>query len=747
MSFARRMMGKPGKKNKREDKSADINNPGEEVEKTDSRGSFLESIGELAESAKQKNLPGGSVEENSLDEISIEDYPEAEASELTEKKIEELNSIIRKIEKTESGSQEIKLKGNYKIKYTRELNKSQLEAVVNIDGPVLVIAGAGSGKTRVIVHRVAFMLENGVFPNNILLLTFTRKAAGEMLGRVEELLKDKSAERVFGGTFHSFSNYILRKYANLLNISSNFNIIDSEDSADTIDLIKSELKFVKKEKAFPKKKRIYSIISSARNRNLTIREVIEREFSGLIEYTEALEMISQGYEKYKKICNLFDYDDLMEVLRDSLRENPVFRNKIQKEYNYIMVDEYQDTNVVQKEIVEMMAESHRNVLVVGDDAQSIYSFRGANYENILRFPQKYPECRVIKIEENYRSNQKILDFTNEIIRNSRIGYKKKLYSRIKKNTIPVVRKFYDQQMEADFIVTRIMEYREKGIPLNQVTVLVRAFWHARYIEVELNRRSIPYIAVGGLAFSERKHVKDIISYLRIIQNPYDAVAWHRILKYIPGVGLVTARKIIQKINSEGELSMNSFEKYKFAGGLRDLINMLNKAGKPEIPISHKIEIIKEYYAPILQSMELDAGIRLLDIDVLIDLGGNFESLDKFLTDFALDPPSRRFGNRSTPLIDESEDKPLTVSTIHSAKGLEWYGVFIPHALDGLLPSVRALKNLEELEEERRLFYVACSRAKEELMITMPSFVSTYNGFLSYPSRFIIEMNKEMFHYE
>jgi DNA helicase-2/ATP-dependent DNA helicase PcrA len=713
-----------------------------------SSDTFLESIGELALRQREKLTSYNEHPGTDLSTISLRDFPEIDTTEQTAKKIEELKSIIKSIEgKSSSGSAEIKLTKTYKINYRNDLNPTQLEAVTTIDGPILVIAGAGSGKTRVIVHRVAFMLENDIDPSEILLLTFTRKAASEMIGRVQGLLNNNKAQKVFGGTFHSFSNFILRKNANYLGIPSNFTIIDSEDSADTIDLIKTELKIEKKDKAFPKKNRLQEIFSSARNRNLTIRQVIQNEFSGLLEFIEQIELINMGYEKYKKICRIFDYDDLMEVLRDSLRDNPGFRRKLNNEFRYIMVDEYQDTNVVQKEIVEFLSEVSGNILVVGDDAQSIYSFRGANYENILRFPQKYPFCKVIKIEQNYRSNQKILDFTNDIIGNARIGYKKQLFSRILYDNLPVVRKFYDQQLEAEFIVDKIIEYREKGIALNQIAVLVRAFWHARYIEIELNRRSIPYIAVGGLAFNERKHVKDIISYLRILQNPYDAVAWHRVLKYIPGVGLQTARKIIEKIIADNGLVSDSFEKTKFAVGLSRLTQMINKASDDKIIIPRKIEIIREYYLPILKATESDYPIRLLDINVLIDLSSRYDTLDKFLTDFALDPPSKNFGNKTTPLIDESEDKPLTISTIHSAKGLEWFSVIIPHALDGLIPSVRALNNIEELEEERRLFYVACSRAKQELIITMPSFVSTYNAFLSYPSRFLVEINKEKFYYK
>ena len=723
--------------------SSDSGSSGDNI----SNDSFLSFIEGLALRNKNDSSEVYGRHGTDLTNISISDYTEAETTESTIRKLDELKSIIRTIEDKPANQAEIRIEKPYKIDYAKELNKAQLEAVAAINGPVLVIAGAGSGKTRVIVHRVAFMIENGINPGDILLLTFTRKAANEMLGRVQQLLEDNAARKVFGGTFHAFSNYILRKYSNVLGIPNNFTIIDEEDSADTIDLIRSGLKIEKREKAFPRKNRIQEILSSARNRNLTIRNVIESEFSGLKEFIGHIEMISQGYQKYKKLSRIFDYDDLMDVLRDSLRDNLTFRKRLQSEYRYIMVDEYQDTNVIQKEIVEYLAGDWRNVLVVGDDSQSIYSFRGANYENILRFPQKYPECRIIKIEENYRSNQKILDFTNDIILNAKIGYKKRLYSRIINDTLPEVRKFYDQEAEAEFVADRILEYREKGIALNHIAILVRAFWHARYIEAELNKRSIPYVAVGGLRFNERKHVKDVISYLRLVLNPYDAVAWHRVLKYIPGVGFVTASKIIETIISERGMDKDTFGKTRFAEELKRLFVMLDKARDSKISIPQKIEIIRNYYAPLLQTMEYDYQVRLLDINVLVDLSSKYDSVEKFLTDFALDPPSRNFGTKTVPLIDETEDKPLTISTIHSAKGLEWYGVIIPHALDGLIPSVRSLNNIEELEEERRLFYVACSRAKQDLLITMPSYVTNYNAFLSYPSRFLAEISRNKFHYQ
>jgi len=422
---------------------SEFENDGSDLQGSDSSNdkgqddSFLDSVAKLAIRQKSnfpESFPGKSSD---LPDISIGDYSEIETSDKTSKKIDELKSIISSIESRPSATPEIRLDKSYKIDYRNMLNIQQLDAVTTINGPVLVIAGAGSGKTRVIVHRVAFMIENGINPDDILLLTFTRKAAGEMLGRVQQLLNDNTAQKVFGGTFHAFSNYILRKYANMLNIPASFTIIDEEDSADTIDLIRSELKIEKTDKAFPRKNRIQEIISSARNRNLTIRNIIEDEFTGLKEFIDQIELINQGYEKYKKICKIFDYDDLMDVLRNSLRDNTSFRRRLHNEYKYIMVDEYQDTNIIQKEIVDYLSEGSRNVLVVGDDSQSIYSFRGANYENILRFPQKYHDCKVIKIEENYRSNQKILDFTNDIILNAKIGYKKRLYSKILSEGFPL----------------------------------------------------------------------------------------------------------------------------------------------------------------------------------------------------------------------------------------------------------------------------------------------------------------------
>lgn len=689
--------------------------------------------------------PQTGIEEfEDIQSIEWSEYPELELSPDLDKKISELQVIANSIERKNVDPVTIpdQHSGKLKVNYLTELNPAQLAAVFTTEKPVLVIAGAGSGKTRVIVHRVSWLIEKGIDAQSILLLTFTRKASREMLERVETLLQDNRVGNVTGGTFHSFAAFILRKYANMLNMPPNFTIIDSSDSEDIIDLIRTELKFNTKDKKFPRKSRIYDIISYSRNKNTSISSIVHEQYSGLIDFISDIELIYSGYSKYKTLSKILDFDDLMEVLRDALRDNIRFRENLQNHYQYVMVDEFQDTNIVQKEIVDFISEKHRRIMVVGDDSQSIYAFRGANYENILRFPETYPECVVVKIEENYRSNQKILDFTNSIIDNSKIGYKKRLFTKNLRQSIPVIKRVYGQEEEAVFIVDRIMELAEQNIPLNEIAVLNRADWHNRYIQAEMSKRGIPYVVVGGFRFNERMHIKDIISYLRITYNPADAVAWHRILKYIGGVGQVTAGSVINDFrNSDDPFSFETFKQRKFYSELLMLGKMLAKASQPEYTLTQKIEVIKDYYAPILKAREDDYYIRMQDVEVLIDLSRKYKDLDKFLSDFALDPPSKRVADQSKPLIDEGEENgKVTISTVHSAKGLEWFAVFIPHALEGMFPSNRAT-DIEEMEEERRLFYVACSRAKEELYITFPRSIYSYDAFFHLPSRFLVEIDK------
>jgi DNA helicase II / ATP-dependent DNA helicase PcrA len=683
--------------------------------------------------------------DDTLEALTIEDYDPVETSDETDDKIKELQKLTRQIENNTSidyeshYNKEIK---EYKINYRKELNPNQYYAVSSIDKPLLVIAGAGSGKTRTIVYRVGYLLENDVDPAQILLLTFTRKAASEMINRTVQLLGNNQAERIIGGTFHSFANYTIRKYANLIGVQPQFSIIDTIDSQDIIALIRDEL-IKKRDRAFPKKKRLQEIISKAKNCVISIEEVIEREFSGLIDFQKEIELIADTYEQYKKANYLLDYDDLLVVMANALKSNPRFKELLQRTFRYVMVDEYQDTNIYQKEIVVAIAEKHRRIMVVGDDSQSIYSFRGANFENILQFPAAFPDGSVVKIEQNYRSNQKILDFTNSIISNAKLGYRKVLFSENLANTQPVFKKFYDQESEAEFIVDRILELREQNIPLYEMAILVRAAFHGNYVQAELLKRNIPYVVVGGIKFTERRHIRDMISFLRIIVNPYDAAAWHRILKLLPGIGEVSARSIIKLIRAnDGNLQVDQFKTKRYFDVLEQLQMAILRASEPDVSVTAQIEILRAYYVPILKLIEDDFESRNLDIDVLHSLSGQYDDLGKFLSDFALDPPSNQFQDSATPLITEDEEKPVTISTIHSAKGLEWHTVFIPHLIDGLFPSSRALKSVADMEEERRLFYVASTRAKEKLYLSMPSYFSSWDKIFTKPSRFLVEIDKK-----
>lgn len=706
------------------------------------RGSLLDALISLVVPKNEAAVPQKTAD--TLDAISPDAYPELPVPTGIERKIRELQKITSGIAQREVDPDS--LKGldfsKNRVNYARMLNEAQLAAAVTTERPVLVIAGAGSGKTRVIVHRVSYLIEKGVDPQSILLLTFTRKAAHEMLERVETLLHDKSVGKVTGGTFHSFASFVLRKYANIIGLSSNFTIVDTSDSEDIIDLIRTELKFSTKDRKFPKKSRIHDIISYSRNKNTTIRAIIEKQYSGLVDFTDDIELIASAYARYKQAGSMLDFDDLMDVLNTSLRENAKFREILQNAYGYIMVDEFQDTNAVQNEIVHQLAAKHRRIMVVGDDSQSIYAFRGADYENILRFPQVYPDCAVIKIEENYRSNRHVLDFTNCIIGNAKIGFRKRLYTKNENRRVPVLQRVFGQDDEAVFIADRIMDLAEQGIPLDQIAVLNRADWHNRYIQAELSKRGIPYVVVGGFKFSERMHVRDIVACLRLTFNPVDAVSWHRVLKYIGGIGHITATGLIQSIQgSEDRFSFESFRSRKFFAELSELGAMLAQASRPEFTLTQKIELIRDWYAPLLKAREEDYLQRMQDVEVLVDLSKKYDALDTFLSDFALDPPSKRIADQTAPLIDEGEDKgKVTVSTVHSAKGLEWYAVFIPHALDGMFPSNRA-SDIEEMEEERRLFYVACSRAKEELYITFPRSVASFDAFFHLPSRFLVEIDR------
>lgn len=681
-----------------------------------------------------------------ISRYKLSDYNAVRTSDSDDERIKRLKRIISTIEKqTSKPTAPAKLPPNLKIDYQNALNQEQFWAATTLQGPVMALAGAGSGKTRTIIYRLSYMLEIGISPSAILLLTFTRKASQEMVHRAAALLANPNAGGIMATTYHGFANTVLRQYAPMIGLPANFTIMDAQDAEDLVDLIRNELKLNKQEKAFPKKERIAEIISKSRNCNTTIPLVIEREFKGLTDFVKDIELIAETYKRYKLANRTLDYDDLMDLLRDALRDCLPFRQALQDQYQYLMIDEFQDTNIVQKQIIDLLAHQSRNIMVVGDDMQSIYAFRGANFENILTFPDTYPDCKIIRLEQNYRSTQDILRFTNAIANSALLGYKKQMRSDLDAQFAPLVARFNDQNAEAEFIVDRILALRERGIPLNQIAVLYRSSFHGNYIQAELLKRNIPYVVVGGIKFVERRQVKDVLAFLRLALNPVDAVCWNRILKLIPGVGAVTTRKIIAAIqDNKGSIDFEQFQKNKFGTELQKLAIMLQFIMQPTVPLPTKIDAIKQYYTPILKLLEPDYELRLQDIDVLYDVACNYNELEKFLTDFALDPPSNKFQNQVRPLIDESEDKPLTLSTIHSSKGLEWFAVFVPHLLDGLFPSTRSMKNVEQFEEERRLFYVACTRTKHQLFLTMPSFVAQWDSYYTMPSRFLIEIDKKSY---
>ncbi len=686
-------------------------------------------------------------EETYLDTISLDLY---EWPSVTDYLLDKIRSIKTTTDNIDSRvKKKVKQKDDKKplrIDYSACLNEEQYLAVISINSPLLVIAGAGSGKTRTLVYRVAYLLENGISPSEILLLTFTRKAAGEMLKRASELLDSSESENIRSGTFHSIANYLLRKYSNVLGISSAFTIVDTVDSADIIDLVRREMRFEKKSKAFPRKGSIQKIISKSRNTNRTIKRLCAGRKS-LEPFTKDIELIDDGFKKYKAANNLYDYDDLLDVLCKFLRENSAFRNIVQDTFRYIMVDEFQDTNIVQKEIVDLIAEKYRNIMIVGDDSQSVYSFRGANYENILKFPEVYKDCNVVKIEQNYRSNQGILNFSNDIIKNAAMGYKKRLVSNNNRLIKPRVQRFYNSEAEAEYIVSKIIDINSSGIPLEEIAVLYRSSVHGNNIQLELLKRSIPYVVFGGIRFNERRHIKDIISYLRIIQNPLDAVAWNRILNLIAGIGSVTAGKIIKHLKqSDSDFCIEGFSSNKFFGELSLLNDTFKKASHEDVEVEDKIAVLIEYYTDIIRKVDNDYEKRIHDVGILKDIAKKYTSLEKFLSDFALNPPSDKFQDNSVPIITKIKDKPLVLSTVHSSKGLEWDTVFIPSLLDGCFPQSRASIELETLEEERRLFYVACTRAKESLFLTMPSFSYLHDTLATLPSRFLLEVRRENFEY-
>ena len=636
-------------------------------------------------------------------------------------------------------------KTSFKIDYENELNPNQLEAVTALEGPILVIAGAGSGKTRTLVYRVARLVESGVPPDNILLLTFTRKAAQEMLRRAS-MMMDSRCERVRGGTFHAVANTLLRKYAHVIGYEPNFTILDRSDSEEVINILRNQLGLKGKSRRFPRKNTIAEIFSKANNKLEPISKVMEREYFHFFDDLKDLLVLQALYKRQKKSNQLMDYDDLLINLKNLLENHAEVRSAISQQFRYIMVDEYQDTNRLQADIIRLMADEHDNVMVVGDDSQSIYSFRGANFRNIMDFPHQFPGVRIIKLEENYRSTQPILNLTNVIIDNAKEKYTKHLFTRKVRGPRPVILSAENENYQSRFICQKVLELREEGVPINTIAVLCRAAFHTFDLEIELGRRNIPYVKYGGFKFIETAHVKDVLSHLRLLVNPRDSISWSRVLMLVEKIGPRTSHNIVEWIlnNRKGpEDLINYPEKGKFTGGIKALHALMITIAKKGLTISDQIGLICRYYEPILKNKYDDYPKRIKDLEHLQNITDRYQNLEHFLSDVALEPPNESVSG-VVPLTSDNER--LILSTIHSAKGLEWHTVFIIWALEGKFPSSYAFNSEEEMEEERRLMYVAATRAKKNLFITYP--INIYDRVtgetLSKPSRFVKELPSELF---
>jgi DNA helicase-2/ATP-dependent DNA helicase PcrA len=627
---------------------------------------------------------------------------------------------------------------SYQISYESELNESQYEAVIHRDGPILVIAGAGTGKTRTLTFRVARLIEDGVRPESILLLTFTRKAAEEMLSRASNIL-DFRCSQVNGGTFHAFANRLLRRFAARIQFKPGFSILDTADAQSVINTIREAWKLNSRDRSFPNKATIAAIISKSINKCKPISEIVSSEYSHFEHEINTLEKFKIAYQQKKREQQAMDYDDLLVYLRDLLKYNSDVSEKLSNQYQYIMVDEYQDTNIIQAEIVRYLACAHQNVMVVGDDAQSIYAFRGAHYKNIMSFPNQFKGTTIVKLEENYRSRQPILSLTNAIIEQAEESFRKSLFTKKKKGVLPRMIVLPDEQSQSRFIVEMIKKTSKKSkIQLKDMAVLFRSAYLSNHLEIQLKNHGIDYVKFGGLKFLEKLHVKDFLALLRILIYPNDEQSWRRVFLMMKNIGSKTAQKLTNHI-IEQQMGFHGLLHYKTRAKYAEQLDMLKsmlESIDQETDLIFIAQAVLHYYEPILERTVDNAPKRMAELKSITEMLDKFNSLEEFLVEMALDPPNSSKDDET--VLDQTDQTHLTLSTIHSAKGLEWRIVFIIWALDGRFPSYHSLGNSEALEEELRLMYVASTRAKEKLFITCPTNVydRRLNDFLDQPSTFI-----------
>lgn len=661
-------------------------------------------------------------------------------------------------------------------RYKSELNEEQFRVVTAQPKATLVVAGAGTGKTRAITYRVAYLIEQGVSPQRILLATFTNRASREMLRRVESLTGNQNVHRIWGGTFHRIANMMLRRHATSIGYDTNFSILDSEDARDLIALCIEDAVIDTKAKRFPKPEVLQNIISFANNTDLPIENVVAGKYPYFETLTMQIMRVDTIYQLRKRERNVMDYDDLLLNVKKLLIEKQAIADLYAEQFQHILVDEYQDTNRLQAEIIDLLAVKHRNVMVVGDDAQSIFAWRGAEFTNIYEFPKRYPEAELFKLETNYRSTPEILGVANVSISHNRRQFPKILHAvKRSKDWKPALVPCSDVEQQSAFVASRILELRDEGTSLEDVAVMYRSHYHSIELQLELSRRNIPYRIQSGVRFFEQAHIKDLVSYLRIIVNPRDELAWKRILKLIPGIGNKTANKIYEAISSrpgppESADSENAVAEDALvrriqssgdtqAGRLRSsqpwkdfvrLIELLVNDENRGNPSKQITLILENGYEQYLRENYENADLRMEDLRGLAQFANRYGSTEDFLAELAL-LSTERFKEPQAIVGEEvveggEEDELLTLTSVHQAKGLEWKAVFIIWAAEGKFPSPRSLKEIDSEEEERRLWYVALTRAKDELYLTYPLLITDYNRqtVLQKPSRFVTECPPAMF---
>jgi DNA helicase II / ATP-dependent DNA helicase PcrA len=640
------------------------------------------------------------------------------------------------------------------IDYAAELNAQQLAAVTAQPGPQLIIAGAGSGKTRTLTYRVAYLLENGIDPRNILLLTFTNKAARQMLDRVANLLPI-DASGIWGGTFHSVGNRMLRRHGSALGYNSGFTIMDREDQKDLINTIVASAGIDPKEIRFPKGDVLAEIFSFVVNTETPLKELLAEKFPYFLPLLEKITDVYARYEKKKKTTNSVDFDDLLEKTLSMLQKHEGIASFYRRQFQFILVDEYQDTNKIQADFIDLLAREHRNVMVVGDDAQSIYSWRGANFQNILEFPKRYPNANVFKIEMNYRSVPEILEVANAAIAANVDQFQKNLQP-VRESTAakPAVVALSDGSEQAQFIAQRILELRDEDVDLNEIAVLYRAHYHALELQLELSRRGIPYQITSGIRFFEQAHIKDVISFLRFVANPRDEVAFKRMVKLLPGIGNRSAENLWnawdKSLNERGEiiswserlLAMNvSTKSKKHWTQLAHTLDEIATGGQPNPPSEMITSVVEAIYDDYAKVNFTNYELRQEDLNQLAAFARQFKDVNEFLSQLAL---ITNVDAEAAP--NQTGDKEaVNLSTVHQAKGLEFHTVFVIWLTDGMFPSSRSMDQRKDLEEERRLFYVAITRAKDELYFTYPHMRLTggYGDVFQRPSRFLREIPNKL----